>query len=139
MVMTFGGDHAELYAQENTDSVRIESGIEFHDRLEQLRCTVDGYLVSKEKMAVELVSKFPRHCTGSFPAVATRLHEGRPALLGCLLLSSALCRYCKDEVRDRKAIRGLLAAIRRTPPCRGQYDKMLQAVQANPALESGKS
>lgn len=96
---TAGGDHAELYLQEAIDGARIRSEIEFEDRLEHLKCNVDSYLMAEEKMAVELVSKFPQTLQRDLTIVREkRLKEGRPALLGRQLLSWGLRRYCKDEV-----------------------------------------
>ena len=86
--------------------------------------------MAEEKMAVELVAKFSQTLQRDLTIVREkRLKEGRPALLGRQLLSWALRRYCKDEVRDRntarKAMGSLLSAVKRSPPSRGQYDREL--------------
>ena len=78
------------------------------------------------------------------PAVAAErpFYCERKALLGRQLLAWALRRYCKDEVRDRntarKAMASLLAAVRRTPPPRAAFDRLVQAIRGNLAMEGGE-
>ena len=143
-VFTAGGDRAERYLQQAIDGARARTDLEFDQVLEELRRNIDAYLMADEKFAVELVARFPQSLQRDLTMVRERrLKEGRPALLGRQLLAWGLRRYCKDEVRDRstsrKAMSSLLAAVRRTPPARGQFGRLVQAVQTNRSMEEQTS
>ena len=142
-VLTAGGDHAEAYLQAGIDAAKAKSDAEFDATLESLQCNVEAYAMAEEKVAVELCICFPQSLQRDLSIVRERrLREGRGALLGRQLLAWALRRYCKDEVRDRntarKAMASLLAAVRRTPPARAAFDRLVQAIRGNLAMEGGE-
>jgi hypothetical protein len=142
-VLTSGGDHAEAYLGRAMEVAKVRTDDEFAARLEELRCDVNEYIAAEEKLALELLQKFPDAIQQELAVVREkRRRDSLPALVGRQLLAWGLRRFCRDGVRDRNtarnAMQSLRDAVKKSPPGRAQYRRLFQAIQVNLNKESAE-
>lgn len=91
---------------------------------------------------MEIVLRFPDWPQRELSVLREKgRHQGLPIVIGRQLLAWGL-RKCRDEIRDKNtahsAMNSLRGAIRKSPPGRPQFRRLLQAVENNLVLESAE-
>ena len=142
-VLTSGGDHAEAYLERAVDIAKAKSDAAFDSLLESLRCDVDSYITAEEKLAMEIVTRFPEWMQRELSVVRERRRrEGLSALIGRQLLAWGIRKFCRDEVRDRNTARSAMAslqdALSKAAPATHQFRRLIQAIESNLGLESAE-
>ena len=104
-------------------------------------CDVEQYMTAEEKLAIELARQFPDWMQKDLATLREQRRCDRlPALVGRQILAWGFRRYAKDDVRVNSSARNSMAAcrdaVRKTPPARAAFRKLLQAIHTNLSLES---
>ena len=139
-VLTAGGDHAEWYLEKAEKAARGTEE-QYKEAIEALRCDEPRYLTAEEKLGAELLRRFPETVQKEYAIVRSQRRQDKlPAFMGRQLLCWGLRKFSRDQIRDSNSARNSLNALRNSvkkgPPGRGQFPKLLQAVEENLCMES---
>ena len=140
-VLTAGGDWAEEYLRV-AEAAAKGNEAEHQIAIEDCACSEASLALAEEKLGLELIRKFPDSIQKQLANLKeTRRLEGLPTYTGRQVLCFGLRHFYRaaddyENTAAQEAMTALRDAVKRQAPQRGQFAKLLQAVESNMSLPS---
>ena len=140
-VLTAGGDFAEEYLRVAEAAAKGNES-EHQIALEDCACSEASFALAEEKLGLELIRKFPDAIQKELANLKeTRRLEGLPTFTGRQVLCFGLRHFYRaaDDFENTAAQEAMIAlrdAVKRQAPQRGQFAKLLHAIDSNMSLPS---